>query len=461
MTDRQTRRRRPVSAAGMTRLEGWASRKPCIALMGEFSAGKTTLTNLLVGEDVLPTRVTATQLPPVWMSYGEPRAWYVDTEGQRHDLSFDDLHGVPVDGVRYIRLFCKGRILETIDLIDTPGISDPNIPKAVWEMAVGYVNAVIWCTHSTQAWRESERSAWESLPERLRENSVLLATRSDKLLPAERERVARRLRREAGDMFRNIIMFSAQDALRAASAENAGDLWSESGGEALLAALHEVAHGIIETRKGMLSRYAVIDGDGVLPSRARPVRSIRPNRVDRDEGASRPRLSRNDADSLRSRIMEDESVPPAPPVRGDAEVLHLSFALRVPKTEEAERHQPDAEPDRGIGDGASDAAARDAATVPEMDQACDQPDDAETDAAAALADTDDAGPDDSEAEGQGEVEPQSAARLWREVVAGEPEVRTVQDVIALFEKFLIAVDRAEGIEPEAGQGADGGLRRHG
>ncbi|MCX8508937.1 MAG: dynamin family protein, partial [Rhodobacteraceae bacterium] len=43
----------------MSRIESWASRKPCIALMGEFSAGKTTLINFLLGDDVLPTRVTA------------------------------------------------------------------------------------------------------------------------------------------------------------------------------------------------------------------------------------------------------------------------------------------------------------------------------------------------------------------------------------------------------------------
>ena len=156
MTTRQTRRRRPVSAQGMNRLESWAGRKPCIALMGEFSAGKTTLTNFLLGEDVLPTRVTATQLPPVWMSYGEPQAWYVDTEGQRHDVDFENLYDVPVEGVRYIRLFCKGRILETIDLIDTPGISDPNIPKTGWEMAVGYVNAGLWCTPTSLAYWTSE-----------------------------------------------------------------------------------------------------------------------------------------------------------------------------------------------------------------------------------------------------------------------------------------------------------------
>ena len=465
--------RRAVTPAGMTRLENWASRKPCIALMGEFSAGKTTLTNLLVGEDVLPTRVTATQLPPVWMSFGEPQAWYVDTEGHRHDLSFDDLDAVPVEGVRYIRLFCKGRILETIDLIDTPGISDPNIPKSVWEMAVGYVNAVVWCTHSTQAWRESERSAWDSLPERLRENSLLLATRSDKLLPAERERVARRLRREAGETFRGVIMFSALDALRAVSEEDTGDLWVESGGEALLSALHEVAHDIIEARKGLLSRYSLAGAEGIAPVRVRPGRAARQDRGERDDGEGRTRLSRDDGASMRSRIMDDETASQDLPDRADAEVLHLSFAQRVQRHEDpangpaltgqaqAEREaeidpaQPPVGADETVATLVEDlpeAVAGDEAAISDMDEqteATAEEDDNETrivpcehaeEEPAAISGQEDG------AEWHEEV-PVSAVSLWRGVLASEGEPRSIQEMLALFEKFLHAVDIAEGIEP--------------
>ena len=43
-------------------------KRPLVALMGEFSAGKSTLSNLLIGKQALPVNVTATQLPPVWMS---------------------------------------------------------------------------------------------------------------------------------------------------------------------------------------------------------------------------------------------------------------------------------------------------------------------------------------------------------------------------------------------------------
>ncbi|MCV2870607.1 dynamin family protein [Defluviimonas sp. WL0002] len=484
----------------MTRLESWASRKPCIALMGEFSAGKTTLTNLLVGEDVLPTRVTATQLPPVWMSYGEPQAWYVDTEGHRHDLGFEDLHTVPVDGVRYIRLFCKGRVLETIDLIDTPGISDPNIPKTVWEMAVGYVNAVLWCTHSTQAWRESERSAWESLPERLRENSVLLATRSDKLLPADKARVARRLKREAGEMFRSIIMFSAMDAIRAASEDDAQDLWVESGGEELLTALQDIAHDIIETRMGMLSRYAVISSETVQPSRVRPGRAVRPVRLEREESATRERLSRDNAASMRSQVIE--GAESATPEVDTSEVLHLNFVQRVVPGEadaggvfSLNEHLEDdvadtAELVPAVADEAPDEAED--ASAPMVEQAVEteigqdldaEAGDQELEASAdvqelpaepvdePLTDADTAqmeavsvpeGDADFLGDGEGgEPVSTSVTLLWREVLASEPEARSVKDVLALFEKFLLAVDRAEGIEPDAERAEDTGLRKLG
>ncbi len=259
MTNQMQHTDRNVSAKHMTRIEGWASRKPCIALMGEFSAGKTTLINFLLGEDALPTRVTVTQLSPVWMSHGDVAAHYMDETGRRHDIDPADLHQVPVKGVRYIRLFSRSTLLETMDLLDTPGISDPNIPRQTWEIAAGYVNAVIWCTHSTQAWRESERSAWDSLPARLRPYSLLLATRADKLSPHDRARVIARLKREAGTSFRTILPFSATDAIRACAEAEPGDLWVSSGAQDLLRVLNETAETICAHRQGLLARYHVVE----------------------------------------------------------------------------------------------------------------------------------------------------------------------------------------------------------
>ena len=56
----------------MTAVADTEARKPRIAIMGEFSAGKSTLCNILLGQAPLPMRVTATRLPPVLMTYTLP-----------------------------------------------------------------------------------------------------------------------------------------------------------------------------------------------------------------------------------------------------------------------------------------------------------------------------------------------------------------------------------------------------
>ena len=57
-------------------MEPVAQNRPCVALMGEFSAGKSTLSNLLIGTEALPVNVTATQLPPVWLSRGTDAPYF-------------------------------------------------------------------------------------------------------------------------------------------------------------------------------------------------------------------------------------------------------------------------------------------------------------------------------------------------------------------------------------------------
>ena len=160
---------------------GVMGRKPRIALMGEFSAGKSTLSNLLMGVRPLPEKVTATRLSPVWITYGNEAPYRVDMDGSVEEIQLSQLEQVPVEETRYVRLSIEADILGVCDLIDFPGISDPNMSSEVWERMLTEVDAVIWCTHANQAWRQSEAAVWEKMPQIVRENSILLITRYDKL----------------------------------------------------------------------------------------------------------------------------------------------------------------------------------------------------------------------------------------------------------------------------------------
>ncbi len=285
-------------ATGQATDEGAVKRaKPCIALLGEFSAGKTTLINFLVGRDILPTKVTATQVPPVWLSHGDESPYYVDSDNNEHTVDLADIQSLDVSTVRYIKIYAQSEFLESFDLIDTPGISDPNIPEFHRDTALENADIIIWCTHATQAWRASENSAWGQVPQALQERSILLATRSDKLDARNRERVKRRLTHEAGSLFGDIIMFSAVDALAGKENPDASDLLEQSGGTALLATLTRLAEqeSSISTPLAEAADTAVAE-EPVMPR-------VRPMRVTRKSGSGRERISAEKAEDVRSRVL--------------------------------------------------------------------------------------------------------------------------------------------------------------
>lgn len=226
-------------------------RKPRIALMGEFSAGKSTLINLMLGRPVVPTRVTATQLPPIWIEAGLPDAWREGVDGSRHPLDPERLEEAPLAGTAFLHLGMEAEVLEVCDLIDTPGISDPNMPAETWQRAAAEADGVIWLTHATQAWRQSEAAVWDQMPDSLRARSLLLVTRIDKLLTeSDRARVLARVRRETAGRFRAVLPIALLDAL---AAGDDGDKWAECGGQAFSDALLEVI--------GEIERRLRIEGD--------------------------------------------------------------------------------------------------------------------------------------------------------------------------------------------------------
>lgn len=205
--------------------------RPCVALMGEFSAGKSTLSNLLIGKSALPVNVTATQLPPVWMSYGEQAPYCVDQNEEEHDVD-PSLSDISVEETNHVRIFHQSRFLKFADLIDMPGISDPNMAADVWQRVIHHADIVVWCSHATQAWRQSEAAVWSTLPPSLYDKSLLLLTRMDRILSEkDRGRVIKRVEKETEGLFREVLPVSLIQALEAG---NDADAWAGSGAGVLL-----------------------------------------------------------------------------------------------------------------------------------------------------------------------------------------------------------------------------------
>lgn len=284
-------------------------RKPRIALMGEFSAGKSTLSNLLLGSRPLPEKVTATRLSPVWISNGDRDPYRVDVDGSTEPVSLDHLEGIPVEETYNIRLFLEADILEVCDLIDFPGISDPNMSSAVWERMLPEVDAVIWCTHATQAWRQSESAVWDTMPQAVRDHSILLITRYDKLTTdRDRSRVVKRIERETKGQFSGIYPISLLQALQAGEDL---DLWDASGAGPFVQRLINTIDSLTEiaTRTDE-PLYNLADGQPI-PEKVLP--SVTPRRVQRarpEEGTKRERPApKEEVAALKEDVTAPEEAP--------------------------------------------------------------------------------------------------------------------------------------------------------
>jgi hypothetical protein len=221
--------------------------RPVVALMGEFSAGKSTLANLLLGEGLSPVRVTATQLPPIWYAYGDPAAERTDHDGNVTPLDLDHMGAVSIHDTAFVKVYLDADVLDLMDIIDMPGISDPNLSPEIWQRVIPHADSVIWCSHATQAWRQSEAATWSEMPTHLRETSLLLLTRFDKILTeSDRTRVVSRVRAEAEDLFADIFPISL---LRASEAGDDRASWEASGAEAFTQKLLDVVFNVVPGRR--------------------------------------------------------------------------------------------------------------------------------------------------------------------------------------------------------------------
>lgn len=260
-------------------------RKPRIALMGEFSAGKSTLSNLLMGARPLPEKVTATRLSPVWISFGNEAPYRVDIDGTTEPVSLEHLEDIPVQATRVIHLFVESDILEVCDLIDFPGISDPNMSSEVWERMLTEVDAVIWCTHATQAWRQSEAAVWETMPELVREHSTLLITRFDKLTnDKDRERVIKRVSRETKGQFGGIFPVSLLQAIKAGEDYT---LWEESGAGPFTLHLIDIIEKLTKLTARSDKGLYNFENRAAMPEPV--ITPVTPRRVQRSDDRTTPR----------------------------------------------------------------------------------------------------------------------------------------------------------------------------
>lgn len=134
-----------------------------VALLGEFSAGKSTFLNALVGATVSPMGVLPTTAHVHWLRHGERSARVVDGRGASVVCTIDAAPTVVERaresgaGVDYVEVNWPAPRLARVELIDTPGF---NAGDAAHERAVrsafAMADIALWLFDARQAGKLSE-----------------------------------------------------------------------------------------------------------------------------------------------------------------------------------------------------------------------------------------------------------------------------------------------------------------
>lgn len=190
---------------GLARIEQVLRRPLRVVILGENNSGKTSVTDLLIGQGLLPTSVLSNTRVPVLIGYADaPAIFGVDQDGTQIRIDGDNDDSLTDLSYRALQLSLPIEQLRSYQILDTPPFSAP-------AAFVDEADIVIWCTVATRAWTESERAAWSALPQRCSRNPLLVATHKDGLdTEDDMLRVAERLRSVTKGQFREVILVDAE-----------------------------------------------------------------------------------------------------------------------------------------------------------------------------------------------------------------------------------------------------------
>ncbi|MEM9029141.1 MAG: GTPase [Pseudomonadota bacterium] len=194
----------------LDRLASRLQRTLRVGIAGEFNTGKSSLCNRLIGLEGLPTAAIANTNSATRIYYSDDiELLVVGRDGSRRPWSGED--GIGDKGLLRIDVGFPAPRLRKVEFLDLPGLADPRFPRSLDDILIHHVDAVLWCTASMQAWKESERSAWWDMPERLRDNSILALTHRDLIQQAADETaLIERLKLELSSDFAAIVPVSTR-----------------------------------------------------------------------------------------------------------------------------------------------------------------------------------------------------------------------------------------------------------
>lgn len=190
---------------------------PLVAIVGQFSSGKSSFLNALLGSDILPTGVVPVTAKPTFIKYAPNYMLKIlHNDGRDEYKNIDELSAFvdqrhALKDVKSLTIYAPNELLKKISFIDTPGLNsrsdaDTFETKMILKEAV----ALIWISLIDNAARKSELDELSAIPAHLKQNAIALLNQKDKLSNEEIERVLAHAHTTYSNHFSGVAAISAK-----------------------------------------------------------------------------------------------------------------------------------------------------------------------------------------------------------------------------------------------------------
>lgn len=188
-----------------------------VAIVGQFSSGKSSFLNAILEDDILPTGVVPVTAKPTYIKYAPNKmlkALFNNGREAYYDVSeigafVDQRFGLK--DVKSLTIYAPNKLLKKVSFVDTPGLNsrsdaDTLETKKVLKEASG----LIWISLIDNAARNSELDELSLVPNSLKQNAICLLNQKDKISDDEISNVLQHAKITYKEYFSDVLAISSK-----------------------------------------------------------------------------------------------------------------------------------------------------------------------------------------------------------------------------------------------------------
>lgn len=194
-----------------------------IAIVGQFSSGKSTFLNALLSKDILPMGITPVTSKVTYINYAEEYKLKVTYKSGAEKYlptdeiaKFIDQREDAIESIKYLTVYAPIELLKEISFVDTPGLNSQSTSDTQETLkALNDVGGIIWLSLIDNAGKLSEEEMLEKYMKNFKNKSLCILNQKDKFKPEQIAETKSYIENKFSKYFSKVTPISAKRALEA------------------------------------------------------------------------------------------------------------------------------------------------------------------------------------------------------------------------------------------------------